>query len=501
MASVSTATPSARLRWKNNARLLLPFCLALAALGALAWRLQVLGYVSQDAISLQSKLLVLRDVAGLHIEYLGFQAPPAWLYLSALVASLPGLSIDQAPYLVDVLAVSGLLTLAWRDMARQQGVGWACLGTALLLANPLTWWAATAGANQGLGLLAVFMLVRALASLRPALEVFSYLRVAGWLCVLWFVDHRALILSLALLPWLPFLAPRDVFRRAPVSFYLICYLPLLFAFGSWMYLNWLFLGDPLVFLQDAWSGFRGGYAQLNTLPWLQRFGGQWLSPLVVLIPTGVVLFPVLAVTMGSSDRDARRTVLVCVATVLTASVLATVLRFSTQPSDMLVLLLPVTALVLAAVERPRRVLAVTLMLAGGLLGMWLLPWNASEPLRNWMSAVQGMPPPVDEDAVSLGRWLTENPRPTMLDDRAGYAVIAASGSAESLILPFSWRFKQAMHDPASLPEQVMMVDPGTKMGQRGTLNRRFPTLWSDGWPGYELAFEQGPYRVWRQRAR
>lgn len=496
MASASTWTQSARPLWKNKAWLLLPFSLVLAAL---AWRLHGLGYASQEAISLQSKLLVLRDVAGLHIEYLGFQTPPGLLYLGALLAFLPWVGIPQAPYLVDLLAVSGVLALAWSDIARRQGIGWACLATALLLANPLTWWGATAGANQGLGLLVFFMLVRALVLLRPALEVFCYLRVAGWLCVLWFVDQRALLLALALLPWLPLLAPREVFRQAPVSFYLICYLPLLFAFGSWMYLNWVFLGNPWAFLQEAWFSFRGDFAQLNTPPGWPAFGGAWLRPMVLWVPGAVVLFPILGMVMGCADRDVRRTVWVCVATVLTAAMVATVLRISIQPVDMWVLLLPVSVLVLANIGRSQRKWAVMLMLAGGLCGTQLLQWHASEPLQDWMLAVQGMPPRTDQDALLLGRWLAEHPRPTMLDDRTSYAAIAARGSAEQLVLPSSLRFKRALREPAALPEQLVVVDPASPAGQRDTLGRQFPALWSHGWPGYELAFAQGRYRLWRQR--
>lgn len=478
--------------------MLLSFCVALAALGALAWRLRALGYASQDALSLQSKLIVLRDIAGLHVEYMGFQAPPGWLYLGAALASLPGVGVQQAPYLVDLVAVSALLALAWRDIARQQGSGWAFLATALLLANPLTWWAATAGANQGLGLLAVFMLVRGLAALRPALEVYSYLRVAGWLCVLWFVDHRALILAVALLPWLGLLAPPGLFRRAAVPFYLICYLPLVFAFISWMYVNWLFLGNPLVFLQDVWSDFRGGYAQMDTLPWLQQYGGQWLSPLLVLVPTMLAVFPVLGMAFGRGDRDFRRTVFVCVATVLTAAVLATVLHFSTQPADLLVLLLPVSAMVLGTIGPERRRLAVLLLLAGAVLGTRVLSWKASEPFQHWASAVSGNPSALDEDAAALGHWLASHPGPTMLDDRAAYGVVAALGSADQLILPLAGTFKQALADPARLPAQVVLVDPSTPAGRRDTLSRRFPHAWSDGWPGYQLAFAHGTYRVWQR---
>ncbi len=52
---------------------------------------------------------------------------------------------------------------------------------------------------------------------------------------------------------------------------------------------------------------------------------------------------------------------------------------------------------------------------------------------------------------------------------------------------------------AALPEQLVVVDPASPAGQRDTLGRQFPALWSHGWPGYELAFAQGRYRLWRQR--
>ncbi|WP_295942402.1 hypothetical protein [uncultured Xanthomonas sp.] len=502
MASASTWPKSAAPRSTTDAppraRGTAVFVFTAALLALLCHRLLAHGYMSDDAMAQYAKLLLLRDAAGFRIEYLGFLYAQASLYLGVLLGGLPGLSTPLLPYLVDVLAGATLVTLLWRDIAVGLGRGWAWALSAGVVIQPFFLWPTLSGNNQGLGLLVFYVAARALRHFRNDPEAFAYLRLAASLCLLFFVDERACFLALALAPWLFLIAPPRLMRQAPLAFYLVCYLPFLFAVGAWMYLNYMFFGDPLLFVRDATSAFRGISAQAALQPWLQQAAAQpWWPPLWLLL-AGVVSAPLLLLLRHTRDSDTWRSVLAAAATVIGAGTLATWARFTAQPLDFLALLLVPAALVLGDLRRNLRWLGLALLLAGAVSSGWVIARTATSTTRDWIAALQAPAPPRHADAAQLGAWLAEARLPTLLDDRASYPVIVARGDAKQLILPFDPRFKQALVDLRQMPAQVVVSDPASQTGALDSLNRRFPQLWQQGLPGYSLVYHQGIYRVWRR---
>lgn len=501
MASANTWSPSARPHSRTDAQhwawpVGVAFALVAALLGAVCWWVLGNGYVSSDALALSAKILVLRDAAGLRVEYLGFQYPQASVYLGTLLAALPVVTAGMVPYALDVLAIAGLFALAWHDVRHAQGNLWATALLALLLAHPFTLWAATSAQHQGLGLFAFYGLCRTFKNFAVP-EPITYMRVAAWLSLLLFVDERALLLALALAPWLVLVAPRSVMREAPLAVYLVCYLPFgVFALG-WMYLNWLFLHHPLPFLADPGAAAGSGLAQAAYLPWLREYGGQWLLPALALLVAGVAALPVLLLAVPL--REGRwRDIAATVGTVVCAGMMATLWYFATTPMEFIVLLVPAAALVLYRLSPRQRPWALVLLAAGVASGWYVLPWQSTPPVQQWMAALQGPVTRPQSPEAALGRWLSVHRTPTVIDDGAGFAVIAHRGDARDLILPFSPRYKLALLNPGRTPPQIVVADPASEAGSRDAVSQRFPGLWSEGRPGYRLVYEQGPWRVWQR---
>lgn len=468
-------------------------------LALLCHRLLSHGYMSDDAMAQYAKMLLLRDAAGFRIEYLGFLYAQVSLYLGLLIGSMPGLAATPLlPYLVDVLAGAALVALLWRDIAVGLGRGWAWGLCAAVVVQPFFLWSTLSGGNQGLGLLVFYLACRALRHLRGDPEALAYLRLAAGLCMLFFIDERACFLALAMAPWLALIAPQDMLRRAPLSFYLVCYLPFLFAVATWMYLNYLFFGDALLFVRDVRSAFRGSYAQAALQPWLQQAAARpWWPPLWLAL-AGLVTAPVLLLARCTRLSSTWRWVLAATGTVIGAGALATWVRFAAQPLDFLTLLLAPMALVLGDLRHRFRWLALALLLAGAGASGWVIAQTGSSTTRDWVGALWAPVAPRHPDAARLGAWLAEARLPTLIDDRASYAVIAARGDAQGLILPFDPRFKRALEDPLQMPAQVVVADPASQAGALDSVNRRLPQLWRQGLPGYSLVYRQGSYRVWRR---
>lgn len=504
MALASTYRPNARRRSGSRSRRARPRGLsaavliaALLSLAALCYHLLLNGYMSSDALARYAKLLVMRDAAGLRLEFAGFLSTQASVYLGLLFSWVPGLPGVLVPYLLDIAALTVFVSLAWRDMAGKHGVVWGLVWIFLLVCHPFLLWIATSGHNLGIGTLAVYGLFRTLRHFRGDPEPRVYLRFAGWLCLLFFVDERAAFIALAMLPWLALVAPRNILQRAPAAFYLICYLPFLFAMLGWMYMNWLFFGDSLMFITRADSAFRGGYTDAPYLPWLLDFGGQWFKPLLWLAVTGVLAFPSLLLGLWNVRTGGAGTLAVT-GTLLCAGAMATLAWFATQALDFLSLLVVPAALGLRELQRWQKIPATVLLMLAIPLGWLVLMRTPLPEVQQWTTAFQS---PValgaDED-VRLGGWLAESRLPTLIDDQAAYRVIAARRDARELILPFDDRFKLALSTRGGMPAQIVVAVPGSLEGAQDSISQRFPQLWESGLPGYQLVFEGEVWRVWQR---
>lgn len=501
MASVSTWLPSAKRRSRSRARSPRSgpvFIAVLLVLAFLCSHLLTHGYLSSDALSRYAKLLVMRDAAGLRIEYAGFLSPQLSLYLSWLLHSVLGIRGAYVPYLVDILAVSLFAALAWKDLARAQGPGWALLWVVLLVLHPFLLWTATSGRDLGLGLLAVYCVARTLRSLQNDPEPLSYLRFAGWLALLFFIDGRAVYIALALLPWLALVAPATLLKRAPGAFYLICYMPFVFAALGWMYLSWLYHGDSLLFLRQADSAFRGGYAQALELPWLIEYGGTIGLPLAWLTVAGILACPSLLLTPWGRSRNAWAVPVASAGALICAGAMATWFWFTAHPVDFLVLLLVPVVLGLHEVLARNRVPVTLALLLGIALGWAVLLRVPMQEIQQWTTALRDDIDLLPSEDMELGAWLSGSRQPTMIDDQAGYAAIAARRDAVDLVLPFSDAFQLALASPDRLPPLIAVPAPGSRQATEDAITRRYPDMWANGRPGYQLVYEQEVWRVWQR---
>ena len=500
MASVSTWLPSARPRWKSDAQLpsgLLVFLLALLVLAALCAHMLGNGYQGSEALARYARVLIMRDASKLYIEDVGFLSPQVSPYLTLLLSSIPGITLTRVPYLLDIMLASLFVTLVWRDLNKSHGLIFATLWTALLAAHPFFLWTALSGQDLALGLLCFYGLSRSLRRFRNDPEVFSYLRFAGWLCLLFFVDTRAMFIAVALAPWLVLIAPPSLLHRAPLAFYLVCYVPFLFAVLGWAYLNWLFFNDALIFLKQTGSAFRGGFESTPYLPWLLEFGGTWWVPLIWLTGAGVMAFPSLVLTPWNVQPRGWVGPVVTAGVVVCAGAMATLVWYTSEPVEFLALLLAAAALGLREMQRQRTVVT-ALLLAGIPLGWLVMHQMPSQDMEPWTQSLrERVPAPITDEAL-VGVWLADSSLPTLIDDQTGYAVIAARGNGRNLILPFSDSYKMAMATPSRMPAQIVVAKPGSQQAMEDASNLHFPGLWAHGRPGYQLAYERGAWRVWQK---
>nr|WP_243848924.1 hypothetical protein [Xanthomonas sp. CFBP 8151] len=342
--------------------------------------------VAVVALSLLSQPLLLQSVGSAAPAI----APADSLPATSLLAWAINLGLDSwnLPFQVwPFLAVAAnalFLSLLWRDLAGVFGRGWASGLTVLVGCNPLFLLPIAAGGSQAVGLLAFYGLCRTLRRLQMPVEAFTYLRIAGWLCILLCLDVQTLALSTMVAPWLLLVMPPQMLRKAPGSFYLVCYLPFAFLVGMWAYVNLTVFNAPWPSLSSIGQG-----AHPLPLPLADHALG-WL-PAVRWGVAAVVCFPVLALLARSCSSALTRGVVASAGTVICAAALS--FAFGWAGFDALLLLWVPVALLLRALHADQRSQAAGLLLLGLIGAAWVQPqgWGS------WMRAA-----PADAQSLLQG---------------------------------------------------------------------------------------------------
>ncbi|MDG4485314.1 hypothetical protein G8D20_21720 [Xanthomonas vesicatoria] len=342
--------------------------------------------VAVVALSLLSQPLLVQSMGGAAPT----SAPGIGVPASGLLAWAVDLALHRwdLPFQVwPFLAVAAnalFLSLLWRDLAGVFGRGWASGLTLLVGCNPLFLLPIAAGGSQAVGLLAFYGLCRTLRRLQAPVEAFTYLRIAGWLCILLCLDLQTLALSTMVAPWLLLVMPPQMLRKAPGSFYLVCYLPFAFLVGMWAYVNLTVFNAPWPTLSSIGQG-----ASPLPLPLTAQAEG-WL-PAMRWGVAAVACFPVLALVLRTRSSALARGVVASAGTVICAAALS--FAFGWAGFDALLLLWVPAALLLRALRADQRSQAAGLLLLGLIGAAWVQPqgWGS------WMRAA-----PADTQSLLQG---------------------------------------------------------------------------------------------------
>lgn len=466
--------------------------------GALVWLTYWLmghGYISGPALTQYNWQRFATSAHNLG-AYLVLIYPPVPTALGLLLSWIPGIQPVFAPYLLQILCCVVLLSAAWQDIARGQGRMMALLMVGLILIQPLFLWVATSG-YLALELLMLYALCRSMQRLEDEPAVHTLLRVGAVLFIMFLTNVHAGLFLLILVPALLIVAPREIIKRSPVAFHLICYIPVIFLVLCWCYVNWLYTGDLLAPFRISTSLLQDIRHSVTDIAPVD-FSAKWWLPPIYTIVGGLIAFPALLLLPTIASPVVRRALLVTLIVIVATALIDNWLHGLTLPIEFTALLLAPLLVALRGVH-PRWV-AILLLLAG-LPGGWMVIERASTSVvvAEWRDTLLGRPTEMFRDETQLCHWLSEHPKPTVVDDLHAYPMIANCQDAAQLITPADDEF-QKLIAPQLTAERIVIIDPYVTSGRPDRLTRRYPSLWSTGHLGYHFVHEQGSYRIWEKDA-
>ena len=259
--------------------------------------------------------------------------------------------------------------------------------------------------------------------------------------------------------------------------------PVLAAFGSWLYMNWIFTGDALRFIHDPASSLfvhsRPDAAEFPTgwsLSWRASARELMLTP----------MFVAAAALIGW--RRPIRAVALIVPLAVTTLLRTMGLVF---PEYLAVGTYSVVALAGLPRTLPRRLWPVFLIACA-----LQLTAAYSMPMRGEMRAyfrmiLDGKPQPRDLEEIKVASQLRRMPRNSVLvDDRVAYRIVARAATVKPFVLPADSAYNLAELRPADHVEQVLVPSkPLSVIGRvAGMYARQRPDGFSEGlaWPSWRL---------------
>jgi len=431
-----------------------------------------LGFLSHDHAHLLAKALMVR-AAG-RLEWLGFVYPPL-----PVLALIPFPTVHVAILLTAVCG--GIIAwMVWLQLGRLRLDLWARVG---ILLGVMAACSSIYLASQNLS--AVLALVLFLLAWPKFLAFTRFHQAdAGFIAaiimgVAFFASFYAPLFALGFTLLAPFFAR----LRSPqqgLAFILTLIFPTLGVIGAWMYLAWLFTGNPSSFLYDPGSSllalFRPDEAFLSGRAMVSELFKRLLqAPLYLGV--GVLV----------AWKQPGRVLVYLLPTMVMVAAWAMGWVF---PLAFSIALLTLFALIGLPPEFPRRFQ--WLLLLGAVLQMvlsWLGTPIGEEAL--WKKAMfNGTLPEVMVEEPVIGQYLARLPCGSVLaDDREAYRLIARAGTACPFVLPAYPKYGLALGQPARFVQYILISENRNEW--LGSLSQRFirgPAL------GFETVMR---WKAWR----
>lgn len=489
--------------YQRHASLMVFSVLALL-LGSMAALLLHHNFAADTAQYNWVSLRAILDADSLRLENLGFDQPHGPLLILLPFYLIPWLQ-PVAPFIASVAVTSLLMTLWYRQL-RQGGYSLSQrLGLMLLMVvNPAVLWSSTAGGGEALALLMFYLLYRSCLRMIYDRDIRSFIALGLVLAAFFYVNVISIYLFFALLPLLILIVPIQQLRESPLSAYIIIGMPLMIAVGSWIYFNWIFLGEPLAFLNTYNSAFIGAKSYAENLPWLRDFGGELFTPMMIGLAYVAIGYPVVLFLMWLSYKEGRQmkiTMVLMLHPVVSIGI-ATYTFFLASPLQITTL---ITASVMAEIgqlgcqKKGCVIPLIALLMIGNSAGWYMFMRDEYSHAKPWTAALVDTQARQHVGEEKLGHWLAQNRVPTLLDMRSGFRVIASRGDAKNLILPFTHAYHLAMRSDQPSVEQIAVPSPDGVTGRHDEINLRYPQLYESGMAGYERIYDENGWRVYRRK--
>jgi hypothetical protein len=442
-----------------------------------------LGYTEYEVAALSGKAIMAAELRG-RIEDVVTFYPPLPLLLSLPFAYLSPATIP--PALLAAALLSGLFAASLYYGFRGQGVSrWAAFAGALLLVlNPFSLYALSAGPSAMLLMVALLMLGFGLFGMAGDAAAPDAMMTALALTLLAFAHPFGLLLVLASLPALALAAPPAILARTPGSMFLIFLFPVAFALFSFAYTRWALGAEPLTFLHAA---FRAVPSPEEALPVrLSRYLLEVVPSLILTAPL-LLAFPFWTKNRPSQLLPAAG----LIGVVLFAGMLQVLLQGHADTALLLAAGLAAAGVCATRAARERAG-TVLLLLCLGIVGASLAAAGMAyrKGVLSWPLATAQAPAGANPLSAALcGK------KGVLIDTAAHPGIVQLCGTAKGLVVAGEPDFNIQIQS-RRLTSPYVLVGPFAVAAELDRVAHSFPNLYEHGADGYARIHDGAGWRLY-----
>ncbi len=412
---------------------------------------------------------------------MGFAYPPA---PSLLLIPWPNQIVAA---ILAVLIGFATVWLLWREFSKvkfPRPVQFLLL--VAVMATPATLYLATQSFVDVLALFLSLMAWRYYLGFTKESRTQSVFLAGMIIAAAFFLNFYALVVAVAFALIAPFLVPEGR-GWAGIAAAFVLIFPVLVFVGAFMYVCWIFVGDPLAFIKDSNSSLFA-YSRLDpsglAIGWPLSIQNTWQD----LIRAPIIFFVALLLLKVAPAR---------VIVLFLPAILIIIFRTFglVFPSYLAIGIFLVIALAAIPQKTPSKYWPVFVVAAVVQLDVAFTFSYQGELGVLYQALISARSNAADVEEVEVGKYLRDLPRQSVLaDDRVAYRVIARAGTAAPVLLPADTKYQFAESNPAGFVKYLLVPsDVFVMFG--GRLNKSYafdpPTgftlqkLWSQ-WKIYEF---------------
>lgn len=489
---------------RKSHRVLEFFILASALFSILMVWLLSHDYHSEYSLRVWSKILAF-GANDFRLEDSGILFPYVPFYLFWSLTKFPGLHTEYTSYLLSVVAAASIFS-HWNLFLVKKGyrLKVRLLLVALVISHPFALWGMTSGLNNALTFSIFYLFCFGIVRLVLLRDLHSILFLTASLAAFFLTDDRSMYLAIVMFPFIPLIAPERMLNESLPSVYVILLTPFIFAFGSWMYMNWVFHSDPFMFMHAPEAMYNGVWQNADQYSWLNQWGGEWIASIGYSLWLSILATPA-TIWMIWRNRKHYRVLHTGPKLFLMpalAAAIGTVGFALFHAMDILFMQMAVFMTALLLLPRLKGISLKALfglLLLGNLGGWWIMYSSDAPQLNNWKSSMTHSVPVSGTDA-KLAKFLNEQHYSTLIDERAGFRVIAAKGNVDDLVFPFKVEMKLLDKHYLDTIDQIVTLNPSQRLSVVDAIGKRFEGMYWGGREGFHLVYDDQQWRVYRRDA-
>jgi hypothetical protein len=320
------------------------------------------------------------------------------------------------------------------------------------------------------------------------------------------IRYDTFFLTLALIPFAPFLISEtiefNVVRIFALTLMLV--LPTFIVLGSWVYLNWIFAGEPLYFYFSPYSYFKQVSKEMALRPELAEGKGNLLWAIWIVIKMSFLTYPAYYFTLPTI-----RTITIFVAAFapIILQIIVIFLGISALSYSWFGVLVPLSIIIMyyfinSPLYRPIYAYVVILvMLVSVYFGYKSLDESVDITEKNFATVLKGEPvQDIFEEELKVAKFLKENTTEKdmiLIDDAVGYPIVCFYSSPNQFYLPYQYDYIRVLQQPQFAANYIVVPRPNLTVTGFDQLTAMYPDAFEKGFEFTTLVYQTPKWRVYK----